>query len=481
VCIVTRSLADCFDISALVRFNRQRYPYALVSSASQSAAENLTLHASIGRYDIVFACPQEILQYTGDGVLCYTDADARVLTKKPQYKHFLDELELCCNREKDTERLDDVTDSGRLFPFSGGWFVYLAYEMAAEIEPCLHLPQSHSKLPQAIAARIPAAIIRDRINQTCTLVVEKAYAALLTVIEDDIHQLLQDTTQQCAATVSVTGLQEAEEKPYLAQVERIKQYIYDGDIFQANLSRAWTARLEGPLRKRIDDYGLFQRLAQHNPASFAALVSFQHGAIISSSPERLVSLKKRVIETRPIAGTRPRSADSGKDRLLAEELLAHPKEQAEHIMLIDLERNDLGRVCVPGSIHVNELMGLESWQHVHHIVSNIKGRCRHDKSSIDVLKAVFPGGTITGCPKLRCMEILAEQEGEARGAYTGSLGYINHDGDMDFNILIRTLVREHDKLYFRAGGGIVADSQARHELAETRAKACGLIKVFQPE
>jgi len=483
VCIVTRSLTRYFDISALVRFNRQRYPYALVSSALQLATENPTLHASIGRYDIVFACPQEILQYTSDGVLCYTDAHARVLAKKPQYKHFLDELELCCSQEKKTRQVDDATCNGPLLPFSGGWFVYLAYEMAAQIEPCLHLPQSHSRLPQAIATRIPAAIIRDRINQTCTLVAEKAYAALLTTIEADIRQLLQDnpSAQQSTATVDVSGLQEAEEKPYLAQVERIKQYIYDGDIFQANLSRAWTTRLEGPPRKRIDDYGLFQRLAQHNPASFAALVSFQHGAIISSSPERLVSMKNRVIETRPIAGTRPRSTDSRKDRALAEELLAHPKEQAEHIMLIDLERNDLGRVCVPGSIHVNELMGLESWQHVHHIVSNIQGRCRHDRSSIDVLKAVFPGGTITGCPKLRCMEILAEQEMEARGAYTGSLGYINHDGDMDFNILIRTLVREHDKLYFRAGGGIVADSQASHELAETRAKACGLIKIFQSE
>ncbi len=483
MCIVTRPLAERFDISALVRFNRQRYPYALVSSASQSAAENTTLHASIGQYDIVFACPQEILQYTSDGVLCYTDAHARVLMKKPQHKHFLDELELCCKRKKDTERLDDATDSGPLLPFSGGWFVYLAYEMAAEIEPCLHLPQSHSKLPQAIAARIPAAIIRDRINQTCTLVAEKAYAALLTTIEGDIRQLLRDNspTQRCAAGVSVTDLREAEEKPYLAQVERIKQYIYDGDIFQANLSRTWTAQLEESPLKRIDDYALFQQLAQHNPASFAALVSFQHGAIISSSPERLVSMRKAVIETRPIAGTRPRSADSHKDRILAEELLAHPKEQAEHIMLIDLERNDLGRVCIPGSIHVNELMGLESWQHVHHIVSNIQGRCRHDKSSIDVLKAVFPGGTITGCPKLRCMEILAEQELEARGAYTGSLGYINHDGDMDFNILIRTLVREHDKLYFRAGGGIVADSQATDELAETRAKARGLIKIFQSD
>ena len=158
--------------------------------------------------------------------------------------------------------------------------------------------------------------------------------------------------------------------------------------------------------------------------------------------------------------------------------MAHPKEKAEHIMLIDLERNDLGRICVPGTIRVNELMTLESYQHVHHIVSNIIGRLRDDVSPADIIRAVFPGGTITGCPKVRCMEILAELEQQARGAYTGSIGYINRNGDMDLNILIRTLVRKGNTITFRAGGGIVADSDAEHELAETRAKAKGLLRAF---
>ena len=161
--------------------------------------------------------------------------------------------------------------------------------------------------------------------------------------------------------------------------------------------------------------------------------------------------------------------------------MAHPKEQAEHIMLIDLERNDLGRICVPGSIKVNELMTLESYQHVHHIVSNVQGRLRDDVSPADVIRAVFPGGTITGCPKVRCMEILAEMEQQARGAYTGSIGYINRNGDMDLNILIRTLVRKDNRVSFRAGGGIVADSDAQHELAETRAKAKGLLRALGVE
>ncbi len=237
------------------------------------------------------------------------------------------------------------------------------------------------------------------------------------------------------------------------------------------------------LKQPIDDAVLFDSLSKNNPSSFAAMACFQNMTIISSSPERLVSLKNGIVETRPIAGTRPRDNDPQSDAALAKELLAHPKEQAEHIMLIDLERNDLGRVCRPGTIEVDELMVLESWQHVHHIVSNVRGELDRNKSPIDVLRSVFPGGTITGCPKVHCIEILAELEQQARGAYTGSLGYINNDGSMDFNILIRTMVRDkqadNNKITFRAGGGIVSDSIAEKELAETRAKAKGLLKIFK--
>ncbi len=181
------------------------------------------------------------------------------------------------------------------------------------------------------------------------------------------------------------------------------------------------------------------------------------------------------IDTRPIAGTRPRAGDSSSDQALSDELLAHPKEQAEHIMLIDLERNDLGRVSQPGSIQVNELMGLESYAHVHHIVSNIRGILVSGTTPGQIIRAVFPGGTITGCPKVRCMEIIAELEQTPRGAYTGSMGYLNNNGDMDLNILIRTLIQTPDSISLRAGAGIVADSDPVLELAETRAKARGLL------
>jgi anthranilate synthase component 1 len=198
-------------------------------------------------------------------------------------------------------------------------------------------------------------------------------------------------------------------------------------------------------------------------------------AVISSSPERLVQVTGRAIVTRPIAGTYPRGASSDEDERLGRELLQHPKERAEHVMLIDLERNDLGRICQTGSVRVDEFMGRETYRHVHHIVSGVRGTLRADVTPAQVIRAVFPGGTITGCPKLRCMELIAELEQAPRGAYTGSMGYLNRDGSLDLNILIRTLVQDGTNIHLRAGAGIVADSQPERELAETRAKARGLL------
>ena len=246
-----------------------------------------------------------------------------------------------------------------------------------------------------------------------------------------------------------------------------------GDIYQANLSRAWDLQIEGGAG------ALYRRLCAANPAPFAALAQWGDVAILSSSPERLIRVAGRRVDTRPIAGTRPRSRRPGGDSREMTELAAHPKERAEHVMLIDLERNDLGRVCAPGSVRVDEFMIIESYTHVHHIVSNVCGELRAEVTPIGAVRAVFPGGTITGCPKFRCMQIIAALECAARGAYTGALGYINHDGSMDFNILIRTITVDESALEFRAGAGIVADSDRLLELQETRAKARGLIAAVQ--
>jgi anthranilate synthase component 1 len=209
-------------------------------------------------------------------------------------------------------------------------------------------------------------------------------------------------------------------------------------------------------------------------------VHFGGMSILSSSPERLLKVEGRAISTRPIAGTRPRTGDPDQDRRETAALVAHPKERAEHVMLIDLERNDVGRVCEAGSVRVDEYMVTETYAHVHHIVSNVRGTLRTNATAVDALRALFPGGTITGCPKIRCMQIIAVLEGEGRGAYTGSLGWLGIDGDADFNILIRTLTLRGDQIELRAGAGIVADSIPERELEETRAKALGMLRAFEP-
>ena len=261
-------------------------------------------------------------------------------------------------------------------------------------------------------------------------------------------------------------------------VQRILEYLRAGDIFQVNLSRAWQARFDAPL----DPATLYARLRTANPAPFAGLFATPHWTVVSSSPERLVSVRGDVVETRPIAGTRPRF-EGDDDAARIRDLVGHPKERAEHVMLIDLERNDLGRVCTPGSVQVDELMTVESYAHVHHIVSNVRGHLRDDATPGDVIRATFPGGTITGCPKVRCMQIIAELEQVPRGAYTGAFGWLNRDGDLDLNILIRSAEVVADGsgsvARFRTGAGIVADSVPDKELDETRAKARGVLRALE--
>lgn len=464
------------ELSLFNRYNSQRYPYLLLSSA---AREQNT------QFDILICCPQSTLTLNSDNTLSMNiqHSGGEMETEDLQADTgFLDTLEKQFQDNK-SQLLNNSTG----LPFTGGWFVYLAYEMAAEIEPCLSLPSLPGEQPLAVAARCPAAIILDKKHGQLIALAEEKYSYLLDQLEQDYLTVIghyeevsgqQDESRTAADKITLDSLLEADEAPYIRQVGRVKQYIIDGDIFQANLSRLWQVTL----KQDIDDAALFNALARQNPSSFAAMACLENITIISSSPERLVSSRNGIVETRPIAGTRPRDSNRHSDETLARELLEHPKEQAEHIMLIDLERNDLGRVCRPGTIKVDELMTLETWQHVHHIVSNVCGELQAGKSPVDILRAVFPGGTITGCPKVRCIEILAEMEQQARGAYTGSLGYINLDGSMDLNILIRTMIRYKTgtgrTITFRAGGGIVSDSIAENELQETRAKAKGLLKIF---
>ena len=267
---------------------------------------------------------------------------------------------------------------------------------------------------------------------------------------------------------------------YMEHVRRCQEYIAGGDIYQANLSHRLTvtgdAFLASP--EYFSDVFLYERIRALNPSPFAGLLRFAQTSLISSSPERLVRLGGRRVDTRPIAGTRPRGENIDTDRRLAAELRSNEKERAEHIMLVDLERNDLGRVCEYGSITVDELMTLERYSHVNHLVSHITGTLCTHATGFDLLKAVFPGGTITGVPKIRCMEIIEELEPVRRGPYTGSMGYLCWSGDLDFNILIRTLVRKNTTGYLQVGAGIVADSDPAREYEETIHKAQAFLSAF---
>lgn len=422
------------DLLAVHALKPEVYPYLLASNTSGSQNS---------RYSILMAYPQDLVTQTGGDDDCLQAIDIDPCQQSP------------------AERL----------PFVGGWFVFLAYEYAQSIEPRVEYFTDDSGMPVAFRARVPAAIVIDHASRSAWIVVETAYAGLLTEIQVDLQQTEAFHNGELAAGT----MREDDPQIYLDHIAKTKQYIRDGDIFQANLSRKWTVNYE----TSCDPIALYYSLSRSNPAQFASLVKYRNCYVISSSPERLISVRDGIAQSRPIAGTHPRGETPEQDNELSAGLLAHPKEQAEHVMLIDLVRNDLGRFCIAGSIRVTEKMVLESYEHVHHIVSNIEGRVAPGKSIADIVHAVFPGGTITGCPKVRCMEIISELEQTARGAYTGSLGYIGLDGHMDLNILIRTLTYSGSSVSFRAGGGIVHDSVPQRELMETRHKARGLLNAIK--
>ncbi len=422
-----------------------RWPFLLASSAAAG---------SLGRWSILLAADTQRLELRPEGLRGGGDAAGFL----PRLKQWVGPA-----------RSD--FDPGPL-PFCGGWFLYLGYELVGEIEPGLGLPPAVDGLPVALAVRCPAALLHD--HQTGQ-----------TWLSADSPEALSWAGDQLPAAGSAVPIPPQPVPPldvgaddgeqFKAGVARIRDWILDGDVFQVNLSRAWRARSA----HRLDPVALYQALAMSNPAPFAGLAHLPGGILLSSSPERLVSIRGDRVDTRPIAGTRPRGASPEQDSNLSAELVAHPKERAEHIMLIDLERNDLGRVCRPGTVEVDELMVIESYAHVHHIVSNVTGRLRPGLHAADVIAAVFPGGTITGCPKVRCMQIIAELEGQGRGFYTGAMGYLGHDGALDLNILIRSMLVGEHTVSFRTGAGIVADSDPAAELAETEAKARGLLRALQ--
>ncbi|HET8942908.1 MAG TPA: aminodeoxychorismate synthase component I [Rudaea sp.] len=449
-----RPLRNCGggDLLALAATHPARYPCLL---------ESVALGTAQARYDILFACPQDAIALHHDGRV--RNAQGRELDGT-----FLDVLDAHWRARRGTP--DRSAKQPANLPFAGGHALFLGYELAAQIEPRLQLPPApETSIPVALALHCPCAILRDHATQKFHIVSEPDFAELAVSLQADLEAIpafVPTPPGDCKITEDAA-------QHFLDAVARVHEHLRAGDTYQVNLSREW--RAEFARTPGVAD--VYASLRRTNPAPFAGLLQWQDWAVLSSSPERLVQVRGDHVQTRPIAGTCARSA-TGDDATRIRKMMAHPKERAEHVMLIDLQRNDLGRVCVPGSVQVDELMSVESYAHVHHIVSNVCGKLRGDITPGAIIAALFPGGTITGCPKVRCMQIIAELEGVGRGAYTGALGYLDCDGSMDLNILIRSLTAHGTQVRFRAGAGIVADSDAPSELAETRAKARGLVKAL---
>ncbi|MDM9382169.1 anthranilate synthase component I [Chlorogloeopsis sp. ULAP01] len=373
-------------------------------------------------------------------------------------------------------------------PFTGGWLGWLGYDVAWEIEQLPYTKSDFLPFPVAFWYEPEHFAVLDHWDQVLWLAAsdEAGLDELEMRLEKGIGDRGQGIGDRKQGDVinnffpSFSSFQTSQAE-YKAAVNCAKKYIQAGDIFQANLSLRFEAQTNA------SGWEIYRALQQINPSPFACYFKTPWGDIISCSPERLVQSEKYrdkrfSVSTRPIAGTRSRGITPEEDQLLAAELLSNTKERAEHIMLVDLERNDLGRVCEWGSVSVDELLTIERYSHVMHLVSNIKGTLKSDLNAVDLIRAMFPGGTITGCPKVRCMEIIEELEPVRRSLFYGSCGYLDWQGNLDLNILIRTLLlaptSTFNTVWGQVGAGIVADSDPTREWHESLHKAQAQLKAL---
>jgi para-aminobenzoate synthetase component 1 len=359
-------------------------------------------------------------------------------------------------------------------PFPGGAVGYFSYEFGAQLErvPC-------SRTDDIGAADLALGfydglLAFDQATRRAYLVANPVDQADATEIFQRLQRALDEASARQPAVALEAKIQPSEPRAYfpkseyLGAIARIKDYIAAGDVYQVNL----TQRFGAPLA--CHPYELYQRLRRRNPAPFACYLNFDLLAVVSSSPERFLRIRSGQVETRPIKGTRPRGAGPVEDIRLRDELIASAKDRAELLMIVDLERNDLGRVCEPGSIRVDELFKVETHPTVHHLVANVSGKLRADCDAVDCIRAALPGGSITGAPKIRAMQIIDELERSRRGIYTGAVGYLGFDGGCDLAIAIRTIVCAHRRAFYNVGGGIVWDSDPESEYQETLDKGAAM-------
>lgn len=366
-------------------------------------------------------------------------------------------------------------------PFTSGGVGYFAYDLKSFIEDLPDTSLDDLMLPDCIFGFYDSVVICDNLNKKVYISSSGLPEMNLTKNRNRAKARLKEFKNKILEGRDGKARKDRNLLPcrlrsnfskasYIEAIERAKHYIKKGDIYQVNLSQRFETELnEDPIE-------LYLRLRAYCPAPFSAYLDFKDVKILSSSPERFLMKRGRYVETRPIKGTRPRGEDAPSDAALERELVNSQKDRAEHIMIVDLERNDLGRICEFGSVRPTEVFVLEKYSNVFHLVSTVAGRLKKGMGPVDCLMAAFPGGSITGAPKIRSMEIIEEIEPVKRSIYTGAIGYISFDGEMDTCIVIRTFVVKDRKAYFSVGGGIVADSDPEAEYEETLYKAQGLMR-----
>lgn len=417
-----------------------------------------------GRFDIISANPYITLTTYGLETTIHTEST--VITSKA------DPFDLL--KEYLTQAKFELPSSPVQLPFIGGAIGYFAYDLAWRLEKLPIIAEQDLRLPTMRIGIYDWAIIVDHQAQKTWLIQQENSANTAIVCANIIKQLKQPAAPIKNNEIKVLSDFQSNftQESYAKAFARIQTYLRNGDCYQVNLAQRFKAHIKG------SPWQLYKTLRQRNPAAFSAFLNYNDAHILSLSPERFLRVRDHIVETKPIKGTRPRDSNKEHDQALAKELLASDKDRAENLMIVDLLRNDLSKTCQPGSVKVPHLFALESFPAVHHLVSTVTAKLADDKHSIDLLKDCFPGGSITGAPKLRAMEIIEELEPHNRNVYCGAIGYIDFNGNMDMNIAIRTLVWYQQNIYCYAGGAITIDSTLEDEYAETFAKVEVIFKIL---
>jgi len=421
-------------------------------------------NGSDARYDIQTADPFISLATTSENTLISRyDAEPELSSDDPF--HLLQSI------------LDNYQPSTQSdLPFCGGALGYFSYDLGRRLESLPDHAHNAEHIPDMVIGLYDWAIVTDHQLQRCWLASYGLIPQTLDNWASLVAQLSNLTATEKREEFKVAGELQSNlnRHQYQSAFDKIQHYIHEGDCYQVNLAKRFEIKAEG------EPWHAYKLLRKQNPAPFSAYFSTPYASILSSSPERLLKVADNQVETKPIKGTRPRDLnDPVRDQLLADELQVSLKDRAENLMIVDLLRNDLGKVCQPGSIKVPKPFALESFATVHHLVSTITGTLATAQNAVSLLRACFPGGSITGAPKLRAMEIIEELEPNRRGLYCGSIAYIGFDGKMDSNITIRTLIYSDNRLRFWAGGGIVADSNVDEEYQEVHDKAAAILNLLE--